>query len=206
MNNHRRGVTRGAVALAVLSAAIIGAILGGGQGHRTGAQVGTPAADCPTTTPEHNKELVRRYFEEVYNGRNLDLVDDLLADDFGRTNPAQPHTNQPGNDDDAQRVRAWFDDFPDLTLTVDDLIAEHDRVAVRLTWRGTQAGALDAFGAPATGRPAEWSVFVFYRIACGQLVENWVVLDYLTMLRQLGIVADDELTDVATPTVATPTP
>ena len=200
----RIGTARGLAALIVLGAAALGIALGTSPGG-TGAQAGTPATGCPTTTPEQNKELVRRYFDEAYNGRDLTVIDELLADDFGRDNPARPHDNLPGNDDDVERVREWLVDFPDLRITIDDIVAEGDWVAVRLTWAGTQQDAFDTWNAPATGRPAEWTMFVFYRVECGQLQENWVAPDFLTQLRQLGIVTDDELADAGTPTVAAPT-
>jgi steroid delta-isomerase-like uncharacterized protein len=185
---------------------LIGGVgVGAARTVATRAQESTPTADCPTTTTEENKALVVRYFEEVYNQRNLDLVDELLSDDFGRYNPARPHENIPGNDDDVERVRTWLTDFPDLKLTVDDIIAEGDRVAVRMTWAGTQQDPLDNWGSPATNRPTVWTATIFYRIECGQLRENWVTMDFLTQLRQLGIITDDELTTAGEPTVATPT-
>ena len=183
----------------------LGGAMGGAWGTTAGAQA-TPTTACQDSTPEQNAELVRRYFEEVYNNRRLDLVDELLADDFGRSNAANPHENEPGNDDDVRRVQAWLDAFPDLHITIDDLFAAGDRVAVRSTWTGTQRGPLAQFGAPATGRRAEWGATIVYRVECGQLKENWVTMDFLTLLRQLGTIVDDELADADPPTVATPAP
>ncbi|HEU0115616.1 MAG TPA: ester cyclase, partial [Thermomicrobiales bacterium] len=68
----------------------------------------------------------------------------------------------------------------------------------------TQQGGFADWGAPPTGRPAEWSLIVIWRVACGKLAENWVEADRLTELRQLGIITDDELTTVGAPSVATP--
>ena len=75
------------------------------------------------------------------------------------------------------------------------------------------SGQLNAFtmiapewGAPATGRHMTRESIVIWRVECGQIVENWIVQDNLTMLRQLGIITDDELATVGTPTVATPEP
>ena len=73
-------------------------------------------------------------------------------------------------------------------------------------WSGTQDGPLPQFGAPATGRPMARESLVVWRVACGELAENWIVQDNLTMLRQLGIITDEELATAGTPTVATPTP
>lgn len=205
----RRGTTRALAMLGVPAALLVVlaiVALGGPSTGRTAAQGSPAATPCPTTTAEENKELVQRYFAEAYNGRNLDVIDDLLADNFGRFNPARPHDNVPGNDDDVARVRDWLTDFPDLTITVDDIVAEGDRVAVRMTWAGTQQDNLANWNAPATNRRAEWSAQIFYRIECGQLRENWVAMDFLTQLRQLGVISDEELADAGTPTVATPVP
>jgi hypothetical protein len=86
------------------------------------------------------------------------------------------------------------------------VVATSDKVVVRLTWSGTQEDDMEAWGAPATGRRASYDLVAIYRIACGRLAEQWVVTDYLTMLRQLGIVTDEELATAGTPTVATPAP
>ena len=61
-------------------------------------------------------------------------------------------------------------------------------------------------GGPATGRPMAREAAGLWRVECGQIVENWIVQDNLTMLRQLGIITDDELATVGTPTIATPEP
>ncbi len=208
------GASRRGMLKALTGTALGGVLAAGGLGRgamegATGAVAGTqatPATACQDSTPEQNAELVRRYFEEVYNNRRLDLVDELLADDFGRSNAANPHENEPGNDDDVRRVQAWLDAFPDLHITIDDLFAAGDRVAVRSTWTGTQRGPLPQYGAPATDRRAEWGATIVYRVSCGQLQENWVTMDFLTMFRQLGIIVDDELADADSPSVATPAP
>ena len=192
----------------VIVATLLGALalgLGGVLGSG-GAQDATPATDCPTTTTEENKDLVRRYVEEVYNGHDPSRVDDFLADDFNRTNPARPHTNEPGNADDAARVERSLAEFPDLSGTIEDLIAEDDKVVVLLRFAGTHQGDFEDLGAAASGRPAEWTAVIIWRVACGQMAESWVVTDRLTEYRQLGIITDDELATVGDPTVATPGP
>src|SRR5215203_669400 len=183
--------------------------LAGSQSKLMAKQSGSPAvspADCPTTTPEENVEMVRSYWNEVYNERRPEAAADYLADDFVRQNPGRPQVNEPGNDDDIQRARENLEDFPDLHITVEDVIAAGDRVVARLTWAGTQQAPLEAWGAPITGRAATWQMIVIYTVRCGQLAEQWIAADYLGMLRQLGVVTDDELQTAGTPTVATPTP
>jgi steroid delta-isomerase-like uncharacterized protein len=175
----------------------------------TGAQEASPAAtpgSCPATTPEQNEDLVRRYWEVVYNDKRPERAADFLAEDFVRRHTVRPQDNVPGTDDDVARARENLTDFPDLQITIEDVIATGDEVVVRLTWSGTQEDDMEAWGAPAAGRRASYDLVAIYRIACGRLAEQWVVADYLTMLRQLGIVTDEELATAGTPTVATPAP
>ena len=172
-------------------------------GHASPA-AGTP---CPATSEAENAALVRRYYEEAYNERNPALAHELLADQFVRHNVAAPHGDQThGNADDVARVEAWLSAFPDLHVTIEKLIATEDTVVVWNIWRGTQEGPLPQWDAPVTGRTMERESIIIYGVACGQIVENWIVQDNLTMLRQLGIITDEELADAGTPTVATPVP
>jgi predicted ester cyclase len=171
-----------------------------------GATPGAGPAGCPTTTPEQNQDLVRRYWDEVYNERQPERADAFLADDFVRHNPGRPQRNEPGNADDVRRAHENLTDFPDLRIAFEDLVAAGDQVVVRLSWTGTQQAPLEAWGAPATGRRASYELVAIYRVRCGQLAEQWIVADYLSLLRQVGIVTDDELRTVGTPSVATPTP
>jgi steroid delta-isomerase-like uncharacterized protein len=188
---------------------VLVSIFGIGFGRGAIAQEATPGASpaaCPATTPEQNADLVRRYVDTVYNQHDPAAAARFLADDFNRSNPARAHQNEPGTAHDVARVQRSLSEFPDLSGRIDDLIASGDRVVVRLTVGGTQRAGFADIGAPATGRPAQWSMMIIWRVACGKLAENWVVADRLTELRQLGIVTDDELTTVGAPTVATPVP
>lgn len=202
----RRIVPAFAVLFAIL---IIGTTLVPGLREPVAARQASPTSGtpCPATSEEENAALVRRYLEEAYNERNPALAHDLLADHFVRHNVSAPHRDQVhGNDDDVARVEAWLTAFPDLHITIEKLIATEDTVVVLTIWRGTQDGPLEHWDAPVTGRAMERENLVIYGVACGQIVENWVVADNLTLLRQLGIITDDELADAGTPTVATPAP
>ena len=171
------------------------------------AQEATPGAsstDCPTTTPEENTELVRRYVDEVYNAHNPAAADAFLAEDFNRNNPARPHQNEPGNADDMARVQRSLDEFPDLSGTINAIIAQGDQVAALVTMRGTHQGDFEDLGVAATGQPAEWQAAYFWRFECGLMAESWVVTDRLSEYKQLGIIADDELADAEA--MATPAP
>jgi predicted ester cyclase len=80
----------------------------------------------------------------------------------------------------------FFAAFPDLQTTIEDLIAEGDKVAIRQTWRGTRNG--NFLGIPPTGEQVTFTSTEFYRVAGGELAEEWVELDMLGWLQQLGAI------------------
>ena len=77
--------------------------------------------------------------------------------------------------------------FPDLHLTIEDMIAEGDKVAMRSSWNGTHQG--EFMGIPATGRRVTVSQIDISRIADGRMVEHWGQLDALGLMQQLGVVS-----------------
>jgi predicted ester cyclase len=191
-----------AVGAVLLAAVVSGSNLSPGHPGSVGASQASPAeADCPATTPEENEALVQRYYYEAYNARNTAVIDELLADDFVRHNVAVPQANQePNNADDVARVEAWLAAFSDLQVTIEAVFATEETVVSFSVWSGTQDGPLPQWDSPVTGLPMERESLVVWRVTCGQLAENWIVQDNLTMLRQLGIVSDEELTTAGTPT------
>ena len=183
------------IAVALTLIATTGTVAGMGN-FPTLAQDATPTSACPLTTPAENAALVRQYWEEVYTGHDPGRVTAFLGEDFVRHDPGLPEEGQPGLADDIARTTAQLADFPDLHVSIDDLIAAEDKVVARFTWRGTQLDPLGPWGAPATGRTADFASIAIVRIECGRFVEEWALFDDLTMLRQLGIITDDELTSV----------
>jgi steroid delta-isomerase-like uncharacterized protein len=117
------------------------------------------------TTQEANKALIRRVFEEVIPAGDHAAMRELMAPDFLDHDPlpGQP----PGAAGGAYVVTTMHGANPDLRFTIDDLVAEGDRVAVRWTLRGTNSGPL--LGRPATGRPVELAAIVIFRIADGRI-------------------------------------
>jgi steroid delta-isomerase-like uncharacterized protein len=175
------------------------------------AQGSTPAsgvaAACLNTTQDENMALVRRWYEEVLNQGDLDAIDDILADDYVRYRAGIPFANESGTDDDVQWVEMILAEFPDVAFSIEDIFADGDKVAVRTITSGTQMGPMvDMGNAPASQRQMERENLAIWRVACGKLTEQWIVQDNLGMLRQLGVITDDEMGDIGTPTVATPTP
>jgi predicted ester cyclase len=116
-----------------------------------------------------NDELVRRMIEEVWNGERPDRLPEFWAD-ATRAEAEQLHSVLTGA-------------FPDLRITVEDTVAGGDKVAARMTFRGTHRGPFR--GLEPTGRPVEFSSIRIYRIEGGQVVQTWAEVDALGLLGQL---------------------
>ncbi len=132
---------------------------------------------------EQNKALVRRLIEEVFNGGDMSMVDELMAVDFVEHEELPPGM-PPGREGAKVLTAAMRSAFPDFKATIEDMIAEGDKVFVRLTWSGTQAG--EFMGIPPSGRQFAVGVFDVMRIEDGKFVEHWGMLDNMGMMQQLG--------------------
>ncbi len=120
-------------------------------------------------TIDANKALVRRLFEEVFPAGDPAAVRDLVAEQILDHDPIP---GQPaGVDGIGYVVSTLHTAHPDLRFTVDDLVAEADRVTIRWTLRGTNTGPM--LGRPPSGQPVERSAIVIFRIARGRLAERW---------------------------------
>ena len=131
---------------------------------------------------EENKATVRRYLEEAWNKGNVGIIDELMASDYSRymSGPAQP-LNREGQ---KQRITSFHKAFPDIHLTIEDLVAEGDKVVFRITIRGTHQGAF--MGIAPTGKPVTVSAIDIARFADGKIVEHWGQMDSLGLMQQLG--------------------
>lgn len=132
---------------------------------------------------EENKAISRRFWEEIFNGRNLNLIDELFAANYVEHGSG-------GRDLDAEGIRQllsmYFNAFPDLHATIEDLFAEGDRVATRWIGRGTHKG--DLMGIPPTEKQVTAMGITIDRVVGGKFVETWELMDQLGMLQQLGVV------------------
>jgi steroid delta-isomerase-like uncharacterized protein len=131
---------------------------------------------------EENKELVRRGFQAL-NERNWTAFDALCAPDFVLHNGSM--TIQ-GYEPYKQFLSMYFAAFPDMHLGIEDIIAEGDRVVVRLTYHGTYQAEL--MGIAATGKQISATGINIFRLANGKAVEQWANGDDLGLLQQLGVV------------------
>jgi steroid delta-isomerase-like uncharacterized protein len=132
-------------------------------------------------TPEQNKALVRYYIEEAWNKGNLAVIDELIVPDYIQHVP-QVLQGRAGVKQFFAMLRAAF---PDIQNTIEDMIAEADKVVWRSTIRGTHSGPFR--GIPATGKRITLTAMNFLRVVDGQFVENWGEQDNLGLLQQLGV-------------------
>lgn len=147
------------------------------------ALAAAPAAARGADGPEANKALVRRFFEEVWSTGDVSRRDAFLDPDYRGHMAGSPAPI------DREGWTGWFQGFrtafPDARFSVEDMIAEGDRVAARLTMRGTHLGPMN--GVPATGRAVVVTGMSIERVANGRIVEGWNQNDALGLLGQLGL-------------------
>jgi steroid delta-isomerase-like uncharacterized protein len=129
---------------------------------------------------EANKELVRRHYEDIVNLNNLDAAEEQMAENFV-DHAARPGLASRGPEAARQAMAALHAVIPDARITLDEVIAEGDQVAVRATWRGTHVGSF--MGSPPSGKLVSITGMVFWRVTDGKLVGRWANLD-LSPLRK----------------------
>ncbi len=132
---------------------------------------------------EENKAVIRRLVEEVYNGNNLDLLDELVAQDVVNHSAVPEHQH---GIEGFKHVNKWVRaGFSDAHYEIEDMIAEGDRVACRITLTGTHDGEFQ--GSPPSGRRLRMDHVHWHRLANGKVVERWAVRDDLGAAQQLGL-------------------
>jgi C-1 hydroxylase len=129
---------------------------------------------------EENKTVIRRWFE-AENKKDLSHIEDLVAPDF------VDHTHKlRSREEYKQRIALFIKGFPDFHETIEDMIAEADKVWVRFKFSGTQTG--EYLGLAPTGKRITVECVDIFRIVDGKAVEEWEVADGLDSLKQLGII------------------
>jgi steroid delta-isomerase-like uncharacterized protein len=134
---------------------------------------------------EENKAIVSRATEEIFNKNNLAVVDELYATNFVSHGSDIPGVT-PDREGYKQFVTMSRTALPDFHTTIEDMIAEGDKVVQRFTAHGTHKG--EFMGIPPTGKQVTITGIAIDRIAGGKIVENWVNIDMLGMMVQLGVV------------------
>ncbi len=133
---------------------------------------------------ENNKALVRRLIDEMWNKGQLDFARQCMAENAINHDPVNPIP--PGPDGFMELVRTYRVTFPDVHFTVDDQIAESDKLVSRWTAVGTNHGELQ--GMPATHRPSTITGIQIDRFENDKIVKSWVNWDTVGMLQQLGVI------------------
>ena len=132
-------------------------------------------------TTDDNKALVQRFYDEIINQKNLAALDQFVSPN------AINHTVPTGlPQGPSQFLGMHLNAFPDVNATVEDLLADGDRVIARVSIRGTQHGAFGSIHA--RGKPITVTGINIFRIVNGKMVEHWGLVDRLSALQQLGIV------------------
>jgi steroid delta-isomerase-like uncharacterized protein len=131
---------------------------------------------------EENEDLIRRYYDGMWNAWNLDAADDLLSPDIiFRGSLGTETRGRAAFCDYMRHVRSAFPDFHNF---IEEITAEEDRIVARLTYTGTHEGEL--FGIAPTHRKITYAGAAFFRISAGQIAEGWVVGDIFSLLKSLG--------------------
>jgi steroid delta-isomerase-like uncharacterized protein len=135
---------------------------------------------------EQNKALARQMVEEIFNRGNIDSADEFLAPNFAEREEL-PAGLPRGREGVKQLTTMWRGAFPDLKATIEDIVAEGDKVVIRQTWSGTHTGG-EFMGVPPTGKRVSVGVIDIIRIAGGKFVEHWGQMDSMGMMQQLGAI------------------
>jgi steroid delta-isomerase-like uncharacterized protein len=133
---------------------------------------------------EQNKTLARRWFEDLFSRGNLDVANEILSAEFV---DHLTHEDERGLEELKHYVGIYRTAFPDIQDTVEDIVAEGDKVVVRWTSGGTHQG--EFMGVAPTGRHVRFSGMRLFRIAENKIVENWVNIDERGLQEQLGAVS-----------------
>jgi steroid delta-isomerase-like uncharacterized protein len=132
-------------------------------------------------TAERNKAVVRRWIEEFKTGGDESVSDEVRSPHF--VNHSAPPGAPTGPEAGKLAFQAMRSAFPDLHVTIEDMLAEADRVVTRQTFSGTHRG--EWLGVPATGRAVSWAVIDIVRLDDGRLVDHWAVADLHGLLGRL---------------------
>jgi len=138
------------------------------------------------STEEQNKQMSRRFTEEIWNKGKLDQIGDFVAPNHKNHPSASAPDFGQGPQGFSQLVSLYRTAFPDTNLTIEDQIAEGDLVVTRWTAAGTHRGEL--FGMPATGKQVKVTGIFIDRLADGKIVESWGEYDALGMMQQVGAI------------------
>lgn len=130
-----------------------------------------------------NEQLIKRYFEEVWNNGELDVLDEIISSDYINHSPGMPNP-APGPEGLKPIVSDIRKAFPDLKYVIENIVVSDNQVAVHTTMYGTHTG--NFFGIAPTNKKIKASQMQIERIANNKIIEHWRVTDELALLQQLN--------------------
>jgi steroid delta-isomerase-like uncharacterized protein len=133
---------------------------------------------------EQNKAIVRRYYDEVLNRGHLSVLDEIAAEHYVENDPFPGQGD--GRSELKVRVSTLLTAFSPCAFTIEDMVAEGDRVVVR--WRSSGNHSSDFLGVPATNRDYTVAGIDIHRLTGAGMAEHWHVVDQLSQLQQLGLI------------------
>lgn len=134
---------------------------------------------------ERNEETVRRFVREIVNEGNYDVAEELFADGYVRHDPAIPEEKR-GPEGFVETVETFRAAFPDVEMTLHELLRDGEYVAFRATETATHEG--EFMGIEPTGRKVEMEGNVIHRLEDGKVAETWAQFDMVGLLEQLGAI------------------
>ena len=141
-------------------------------------------ASASGMAPEENKAVIRRFVEEVQNDKSEEAYDELNDPEF--VNLSSPPGIPADREGGKVFLFGFLNAFPECRFTIDDMIAEGDRVVTKKTFRGTHEG--EFAGIPPTGKTVELQFVDIMRVRNGRIVEHWNCIDQLSFMQQLGVI------------------
>lgn len=131
-------------------------------------------------TTDRNKQAIRNLYETIINERKLDQLNTVISDEFTSDGLA------PGVEGYRQTVTSLVEGFPDIKFTIEDLLADGNKVIVRWSWKGSHTGSFR--GIPASNKTINNDAIVIYEFKDGKAIRSWLQGDRLGVLQQMGIV------------------
>ena len=142
---------------------------------------------------DSEKQIIRRFVEELWNDRKLDVADEIFSKDCVTHQLCSGEVADPaprGPEAMREHVSGWLTSFPDLRFTIEQMVAEGNRVVCQLTMEGTHQGAW--MGISPTGKRMQIRMVTIHRIADSKIVEDWVLVESLGFFQQLGVLPKAE--------------
>src|ERR1700682_1104769 len=158
-------------------------VIGGRLPHR-GTQFNSSSTRRNIMASSDNKAVVSRYYDEVLNRRKVEVLDEIAAEDYIEHDPFPGQGN--GRADLKARVAGLHNAFNPLRFTVEDVIAEDDKVVVRWTNAGKDSGGL--MGIPPTGKEFGIAGIDIHVVRDGRMAEHWHVVGLLGQMQQVGLI------------------